>query len=145
MTHYSSIICPHCNAKFGRYLKLKEHIEEEHKGSEVPLWVLKEVEKMTEPTKRRQGQKGVKKIKEVCPECGEYLKTAWVLENRKFKRIGLCCPSSTCDYIIKDLVELTEETTDKAEKIKKLTADFVKTHEKLSTLAEQINALEKEE
>lgn len=59
---------------------------------------------MTEK-KRRQGQKGVKKIKEVCPKCGEYLKTAWVLENRKWKRVGLSCPSSTCDYIIKDFVE----------------------------------------
>lgn len=54
--------------------------------------------------KRRQGQLGVKKIKEICPKCGEYLKTAWTLEKRKFKRVGLRCPSDTCDYIIKDLV-----------------------------------------
>jgi hypothetical protein len=40
--------------------------------------------------------------------------------------------------------EEAEKGTDKAEKIKKLSAEFVKTHEKLSTLAEQINALEKE-
>jgi|GEM_PF-3463915 len=113
MKRYSSIICPYCSEKFGRYLKLKEHIKEEHKGLEVPVWILKEVEKLTETTKKRQGQKGVKKIKEVCPKCGEYLKTAWILENRKWKRIGLSCPSSTCDYIIKDLVQL-EDTEEEA-------------------------------
>lgn len=92
--------------------------------------------------KRRQGQKGVKKIKEVCPKCGEYLKTAWILENRKWKRVGLSCPSSTCDYIIKDLVEL-EDTEDKPEdKLNKLQAEFMKTHEQLNRLAEQINTLE---
>ena len=102
---------------------------------------------MTE-TKRRQGQPGVKKVKEVCPKCGEYLKTAWVLENRKWRRVGLSCPSSTCDYIIKDPLEPHEEAdkgTDKADEIKNLTAEFVKTHERLNLLAEQINALEKEE
>jgi hypothetical protein len=61
--------------------------------------------------KRRQGQKGATP-KTVCPKCEkEYLKTAWSTENRKWKRLGLFCPSSTCDYIIKDFVELedTEE------------------------------------
>lgn len=64
---------------------------------------------MTEK-KRRQGQ--IRKDgkastpKEICPKCGEYLKTAWMLENRKYKRVGLTCPNSICDYMIKDLVEL---------------------------------------
>ena len=99
---------------------------------------------MTEP-RRRQGQPGVKKVKDVCPKCGEYLKTAWVLENRKWKRVGLSCPSSTCDYIIKDPVEPQEEAekgTEPEDKLKKLQAEFFKTHERLSTLAEQINELE---
>lgn len=61
---------------------------------------------MTEP-KRRQGQNGATP-KQICPKCGEYLKTAWMLENRKYKRVGLCCPSSTCDHIVKDFVELQE-------------------------------------
>ena len=50
-----------------------------------------------------------------------------------------------CDYIIKDFVELeeeTEEVTDKAEKIKELTAEFVKKQEQLNRLAEQIKELE---
>ena len=63
---------------------------------------------MTEK-KRRQGQPGVKKIKEICPECGEYLKTAWMLENRKYKRVGLCCPNPACGHIIKDYVELKDD------------------------------------
>jgi hypothetical protein len=102
---------------------------------------------MTE-TKRRQGQPGVKKLKEVCPKCGEYLKTAWVLENRKWKRVGLSCPSVTCDYIIKDSSEPQEEAengTGTEDKLRKLQAEFMKTHEQLNKLAEQINALEKEE
>lgn len=63
---------------------------------------------MTEPKAKRQGQRGATP-KEICPKCGEYLKTAWVLKNRKLKRIGLCCPNVSCDYIIKDMVELTED------------------------------------
>ena len=58
--------------------------------------------------KRRQGQPGVKKIKEICPKCGEYLKTAWMLENRKYKRVGLCCPYPACGYIVKDFVEIID-------------------------------------
>lgn len=41
--------------------------------------------------------------------------------------------------------EAADKGTDKADKIKNLTAEFVKTHERLNLLAEQINALEKEE
>jgi len=106
---------------------------------------------MTE-TKRRQGQKGATP-KELCPTCGEYLKTAGGRDGKVWRRVGLYCPSSTCDYIAKDFIELEdmeegeeEDTngTDKADKIKKLTIEFVKKHEELNKLAEQINELEKE-
>jgi hypothetical protein len=40
--------------------------------------------------------------------------------------------------------EEDQNGTDKAEKIKKLTAEFVKKHEELNRLAEQITELEKE-
>ena len=57
--------------------------------------------------KRRQGQPGTKTPKTVCPKCEkEYLKTAWMLENRRYRRVGLCCPNPACDYIIKDWVEM---------------------------------------
>jgi hypothetical protein len=100
--------------------------------------------------RRQQGRKGAKP-KTICPKCEQdYLKTAWMLENRKYRRVGLCCPSPSCDYIIKDftgLEDTEEEDTgdiDKAEKIKKLTAEFIKKHEELNRLAELINELEKE-
>jgi hypothetical protein len=100
--------------------------------------------------RRQQGREGAKP-KTICPKCErEYLKTAWMLENRKYRRVGLCCPSPSCDYILKDFIELEdaeeeiENNTDKAEKIKKLTQEFVKKHEELSRLAEMINELEKE-
>lgn len=67
---------------------------------------------MTEK-KRRQGQGGAIP-KQICPKCGEYLQSCYIRgsaeENRNMKKIGLCCPSSTCDYIEKDLVGLEEET-----------------------------------
>lgn len=66
---------------------------------------------MTEK-KRRQGQirkdGKIATPKEICPKCGEYLKTAWMLENRKYKRVGLTCPNTTCEYIVKDFVELED-------------------------------------
>lgn len=99
--------------------------------------------------KRRQGQNGGTP-KTVCPKCEQdYLKMAWMLENRKYIRVGLCCPNPACDYIRKDSVELEdiedmENSTDKTDKIKRLTAEFVKQHERLNQLAEQINELEKE-
>ncbi|HEY3361827.1 MAG TPA: hypothetical protein VGK06_08400 [Methanosarcina sp.] len=109
---------------------------------------------MTEP-KRRQGQKkanGTKATpKPLCPKCGEILKRNYTREvvNGKQQYIGAgwSCPSKTCDYIVKDLVEIEEEAvdgTDKAGKIKKLTAEFIKTHERLNELAEQIKELETE-
>jgi hypothetical protein len=107
---------------------------------------------MTEP-KRRQGQRGATP-KPICPKCGEILKRNYTREvingKQQYVASGWICPSSTCDYIVKDLVELennderTENSTDKAEKIKKLTVEFVKKHEELNRLAEQINELEKE-
>lgn len=97
---------------------------------------------MTEP-KRRQGQRGATP-KPICPKCGEYLKRNYTRGNEERKRayvgMGWSCPSVNCDYIIKDPVE-----PHKAYKIKKLTAEFMKMHEQLNRLAEQINELEKEE
>jgi len=69
---------------------------------------------MTEEKKRAQGQRG-SVPKTICPKCGEYLQSCYIRgskeEKRNMKKIGLCCPSDTCDYIIKDFVELedTEE------------------------------------
>ena len=61
--------------------------------------------------RRQQGRQGATP-KKVCPKCEkEYLKTAWMLENRKYNRIGLTCPNPDCDYIIKDSSELEEEAT----------------------------------
>ena len=104
---------------------------------------------MTE-IKRRQGQGGATP-KTICPKCEkEYLKSASGRDGRVWKRVGQYCPNQACDYIIKDWVELNdleegaEKGTDKGEKIKQLTAEFVKTHEQLNKLAEQINELEKE-
>jgi len=74
---------------------------------------------MTEK-KRRQGQKKGDRTatpKKTCPRCGEYLKTAWVVENRKMQRIGLSCPSRTCDYIVKDPIEQEEEQDGETESI----------------------------
>ncbi len=109
---------------------------------------------MTEP-KRRQGQKkanGKTAIpKPVCPKCGEICVRSYTRGNEERKRAyigsGWMCPSATCDYLTKDFVEMKDEAaedTDKAEKIKKLTAEFVKTHERLNELAELIHELETE-
>jgi hypothetical protein len=66
---------------------------------------------MTEKKTKRQGQGGAKP-KEICPKCGEYLQSCYIRgsleEKRNMKKIGLCCPSSTCDYIIKDYIELED-------------------------------------
>ena len=40
---YSNIICPYCNQKLTRWLKLKEHTEEAHVGLNVPDWILNEL------------------------------------------------------------------------------------------------------
>jgi hypothetical protein len=65
-------------------------------------------------TKRRQGQRGATP-KPICPKCGEYMKRCYTRSNEENKRayvgMGWSCPVPSCDYIIKDLVELedTEE------------------------------------
>jgi hypothetical protein len=33
-----------------------------------------------------------------------------LIRKKEYEKIGLCCPSSTCDYIEKDLVDLAEES-----------------------------------
>jgi len=67
--------------------------------------------------KKRQGQTkpdGTKSTpKPLCLKCGEYLKRCYTREmvdgKQRFVKSGWMCPSSTCDYIVKDFVELTEE------------------------------------
>jgi len=45
--------------------------------------------------------------KTICPKCEkEYLKTAGGRDGKTWKKIGQYCPNPTCDYIIKDFVEL---------------------------------------
>ena len=85
--------------------------------------------------KRRQGQGGATP-KTVCPKCEkEYLKTAWMLENRKYRRVGLCCPNSACDYIAKDWIELgADESKD----------ELGREQKHLNRLTERIENLEKE-
>jgi hypothetical protein len=65
---------------------------------------------MTEK-KRRQGQRGATP-KPICPKCGEYLKRAYTRElvngKQQYVKSGWSCPSSTCDYMAKDFVELDE-------------------------------------
>lgn len=105
-------------------------------------------------TKRRQGQRGANP-KPTCPKCGEILKRNYTREvingKQQYVASGWTCLSSTCNYLKKDFVEFEnldegEDTkgTDKAEKIKKLTAEFIKKHEELNRLAELINELEKD-
>lgn len=77
---------------------------------------------MTEVKKRRQGQlkpDGTKASpKAVCPKCGEYLKRSYTREmvegKQRFVKSGWMCPSSTCDYIIKDFLEIWEDTEEEA-------------------------------
>ncbi|KKG13073.1 hypothetical protein [Methanosarcina sp. 2.H.A.1B.4] len=98
--------------------------------------------------KRKQGQKCATPT--ICPECGEYLKRNYTLElvegKQQFVKSGWTCPSSTCEYIIKDPEELEDEAekgTEPEDKLKKLQAEFMKTHEQLNRLAEQINEFER--
>ncbi len=72
---------------------------------------------MTEK-KRRQGQikpNGKKATpKPLCPKCGEILRRNYTRElvdgKQRYVPGGWTCPSSSCDYIVKDLVDLTGET-----------------------------------
>ena len=64
---------------------------------------------MTETKKKRQGQRGATP-KPLCIKCGEIMKRTHTREmvdgKQRYIPMGWSCPSSTCDYIIKDLVEL---------------------------------------
>jgi hypothetical protein len=61
--------------------------------------------------KRRQGQRGATP-KPICPKCGEYMKRCYTRSNEENKRayvgMGWACPIPSCDYIIKDFVELED-------------------------------------
>jgi len=65
---------------------------------------------MTEK-KRRQEQRDATP-KPLCPKCGEYLIRNYIHKSidgkQAFVGSGWTCPSATCDYIIKDFVELDE-------------------------------------
>ena len=70
--------------------------------------------------KRRQGQRGATP-KPLCPKCNEYLKRCYTRESDNGKRVlvgfGWTCPSPTCDYLVKDWVELedSEDTEEETE------------------------------
>ena len=74
--------------------------------------------------KRRQGQKkpdGTRATpKPTCPKCGEITVRVSFRGDQSKKRAyipaGWMCPSSTCDYIIKDFVEI--EDTEENEKLR---------------------------
>jgi hypothetical protein len=65
---------------------------------------------------RRQGQKkpnGKTAIpKPICPKCGEYMRRMYsheaINEKRRYVGAAWMCPASTCDYIVKDFVELED-------------------------------------
>ena len=60
--------------------------------------------------KRRQVQRGAT-TKSTCPKCGKYMRRCYVHESTGARSyIGACwiCSTSTCDYVIKDFVELDE-------------------------------------
>lgn len=73
--------------------------------------------------KRRQGQTktdGTKSTpKNICPQCGEYLKRSYTREmvegKQRFVKSGWACPSPACDYIIKDFLEIEEENSGAAD------------------------------
>ena len=76
---------------------------------------------MAKKREMRQGQKRPDgkncTPKETCPKCKEaniteYLVTAWKTKNRKWVRVGLVCPSDTCDYIVKDKAAASEWVAD---------------------------------
>jgi hypothetical protein len=73
---------------------------------------------MTE-TKRRQGQRG-SEPKPICPKCNEYLKRIYIRTRKGSKwtnvPYGWTCTVSSCDYIIKDFVEI-EDTEEGEEEI----------------------------
>ena len=79
-----------------------------------------EYDKVTEHKKQnRQGRKRADGTtatpRPLCPKCGEIMARAYTRGNAERKRayvgMGWACPADTCDYIIKDFVEIidTEE------------------------------------
>jgi len=97
---------------------------------------------MTESSKKlRQGQ--IRKDgesatpKEICPKCGEYLKTAGGREGRVWRRIGQYCPNPGCDYIVKDFVEPEDTEKENVDKVK----DFAEACCNQKNLKELKNAL----
>lgn len=77
---------------------------------------------MAEEKIRRQGQKksnGKTAVpKPICPKCGEYLMRHYIHKSvdgkRAFVGSGWICPSVTCDYVIKDFIEI-EDIEDEGE------------------------------
>lgn len=50
--------------------------------------------------RQQQGQKGTKKIKEICPDCkNEYLENLYVKKKGKLKVFGKHCPAENCKFI----------------------------------------------
>jgi hypothetical protein len=88
--------------------------------SEFTKRMIEVIEKNATEKKKRQGQKkanGKTAIpKPVCSKCGEILIRIYTQRpvdgKRRFIKSGWSCPSVTCDYIIKDMVELTEEESE---------------------------------
>jgi hypothetical protein len=82
------------------------------------------LEKNRKNKKRRQGQNGATP-KLLCPKCGEYLKRNYIRDivNGKqcFVKSGWTCPSSACDYIVKDHLKL--ENIEEPESINELEND----------------------
>jgi hypothetical protein len=72
---------------------------------------------MTE-TKRRQGQRG-SEPKPICPICNEYLKRCYIRTRKDNKwtytAYGWTCTVPSCDYIMKDYVELEDPEDGEAE------------------------------
>lgn len=52
--------------------------------------------------RKQQGREGATP-KTICPLCGkEYLKSAGGNNKGLWKRVGLYCPNTECNYIVKD-------------------------------------------
>jgi len=100
---------------------LKKLSEESGKRiTQLALWCLfnsikeEPIQDEVSNKKKRQGQRGATP-KPTCPKCGDILKRNYTREvingKQQYVASDWICPSSTCDHIIKDLVEL-EDTED---------------------------------
>lgn len=98
--------------------------------------------------KKRQGQTkadGTKATpKPLCPKCGEILIRNYIQKSvngkRLFVKSGWTCPLSTCDYTVKDLVEL-EDTEGEEEENKDKVKDFAEACYDQNSLKELKEAL----